>query len=134
MCSSLSTRSCRGVVDLARDPATHAFVTGKLEAGLARTSDRTWGQLLEGIPPGRMGEWLVRAVRSELAGTIYREGSRRWPPPPWRVRSGVPRGSSPAVRQSRSNAPQASLSGNGFRGRSRTWSGSWTWPAASRRR
>ena len=65
------------VVDLARDPATHAFVTGKLEAGLARASDRTWGQLLDGIPPERMAEWLVRAARSELAGTVYREGSRR---------------------------------------------------------
>ncbi|MCY4398443.1 MAG: DUF445 family protein [Gemmatimonadetes bacterium] len=65
------------VVDLARDPATHAFVTDKLEAGLARASDRTWGQLLDGIPPERMAEWLVRAARSEIAGTIYREGSRR---------------------------------------------------------
>ena len=64
-------------VDLARDPSTRAFVTEKVEAGLARASRSTWGELLDGIPPERMSEWLVRAARSEVAATIYREGARR---------------------------------------------------------
>ena len=65
------------VVELAQDPATRAFVIAKLEAGMARASRRTWGEILDGIPPERMSEWLVRAARSEVAGTIYHEGARR---------------------------------------------------------
>ena len=64
-------------VDLARDPSTRAFVTEKVEAGWRAPPGATWGELLDGIPPERMSEWLVRAARSEVAATIYREGARR---------------------------------------------------------
>ncbi|MDE2763755.1 MAG: DUF445 family protein [Gemmatimonadota bacterium] len=64
------------IVDLARDPSTRHFVIRKLEAGLARASGGTWGDLLGTIPPGRVSEWAVRAARSEIAGRVYREGAR----------------------------------------------------------
>ena len=64
------------IVELARDPSTQRFVTGKLETALERVSSGTWGELLGGIPPERVSEWAVRAARSEIAGRIYREGAR----------------------------------------------------------
>ena len=64
------------IVELARDASTRGFVTRKLEAGLARASSGTWGDLLGSIPPERVSEWAVRAARSEIAGRIYREGAR----------------------------------------------------------
>ena len=64
------------IVELARDPSTRRFVTRKLEAGLARASGGTWGDLLGGVPPERVSEWAVRAARSEIAGRICRQGAR----------------------------------------------------------
>ena len=64
------------IVDLARDPDTRAYVTRTLEAGLARASSGTWGDLLGGIPPERISEWIVRAARSEIADRAYRQGAR----------------------------------------------------------
>ncbi len=64
------------IVELARDPSTRGFVTGKLESGLARASGGTWGDLLGKVPPERVTEWAVRAARSEIAGRIYRRGGR----------------------------------------------------------
>lgn len=64
------------IVDLARDPSTRTFVTGKLEAGMARASGGTWGDLLGKVPPERVSEWAVRAARSEIAGGICRRGGR----------------------------------------------------------
>ncbi len=64
------------IVDLARDPDTRAYVTRTLEAGLSRASSGTWGDLLGGIPPERISEWVVRAARSEIADKAYRQGAR----------------------------------------------------------
>ena len=64
------------IVELARDPSTRHVVTGRLEAGLARASGGTWGDLLGNIPPERVSEWAVRAARSEIAGRVCREGAR----------------------------------------------------------
>lgn len=64
------------IVDLARDPATRAYLTRHLEAGLSRASDGTWGDLLGSIPPERISEWVVRAARSEIADRAYRQGAR----------------------------------------------------------
>ena len=64
------------IVDLARDPDTRAFVTHRIEAGLSRASSGTWGDLLGGIPPERISEWVVRAARSEIADRACRQGAR----------------------------------------------------------
>ncbi len=63
------------IVDLARDPATRTFVTGRIEEGLSRASSGTWGELIGGIPPERISQWVVRAARSEIADKAYRQGA-----------------------------------------------------------
>lgn len=64
-------------VELVRDPSARDYVTGKLEAGLARVSERTWGELLEDVSPQRVSGLVVAAVRTEVAATVYDEGLRR---------------------------------------------------------
>ncbi len=65
------------VIGLAGDATTRAFVLEKLEAGVARASERTWGELLGGVPPERLAGWLVSAARSEVAADICRDGAVR---------------------------------------------------------
>ncbi len=64
-------------VDLARSSAARTFVATRIESAVARASERTWGQVLDGIPPRRASKWLVRGARSETVQAIYREGARR---------------------------------------------------------
>ncbi len=65
------------LVDLARSPATAAFATGRVEAALLKVSERTWGQVLDGVSPERAARWVVRAARSDAARAIARESARR---------------------------------------------------------
>jgi len=61
------------VVDLARDPQTHAFVTEKLEQGLEKAGARSWGEVLERLPTERITRSLVSMARSDAAARFYRE-------------------------------------------------------------
>jgi uncharacterized membrane protein YheB (UPF0754 family) len=70
------TREFR-LVELARDPSARDFLAEKLETGLARVSERTWGELLQEVSPERVSNWVVAAVRTEVAATVYRDGVRR---------------------------------------------------------
>lgn len=65
------------VVGMARDEATRDFVVEKLHSGLEKAGARTWGEVLERVPPERLAEWVVMAARSEGAAKAYREGARR---------------------------------------------------------
>ncbi len=65
------------LVELARDRSARDFLTEKLETGLARVSERTWGELLQEVSPERVSNWVVAAVRTEVAATVYRDGVRR---------------------------------------------------------
>ena len=65
------------VVGMARDQATRDFLVEKLHVAVERAGARTWGELLERVPPERLAEWLVTAARSEPAAKAYREGARR---------------------------------------------------------
>ena len=67
----------RWVVDLAQDEATRTFLVEKLNQGMDRAADRTWGDVFERLPPERLSAWLVRAARSRTAAQIYRDGARR---------------------------------------------------------
>jgi len=49
----------------------------KLHSGLEKAGARTWGEVLERVPPERLASWVVAAARSEAAGKAYREGARR---------------------------------------------------------
>lgn len=61
-------------VGVARDPATRSFLVEKLEGALDKAGTRTWGELLEKVPPETLSRWLVSAARSEAAIALF----RRW--------------------------------------------------------
>jgi uncharacterized membrane protein YheB (UPF0754 family) len=61
-------------VGVARDPATRGFLVEKLESALDKAGSRTWGEVLERVPPETLSRWLVSAARSEAAFTLF----RRW--------------------------------------------------------
>lgn len=65
------------LMGLARDPSTREFVVEKLHQGLEKAGARTWGEVLERVPPERVASWMTSAARSEAAGKAYREGARR---------------------------------------------------------
>jgi uncharacterized membrane protein YheB (UPF0754 family) len=62
---------------MARDTGTREFVVEKLHSGLEKAGARTWGEVLERVPPERVASWLVSAARSEAAGKVYREAVHR---------------------------------------------------------
>jgi uncharacterized membrane protein YheB (UPF0754 family) len=65
------------IVTMARDPQTRTFLVEKLQQGLDKGGARTWGDLLERIPPERIAAWLVSAGRSGVVRRVAREvGSR----------------------------------------------------------
>ena len=64
-------------VGIARDPAARAFLVEKLRIALERAGARTWGEVLERIPPEKLSRWLISAARSEAALRFYGEGARR---------------------------------------------------------
>ena len=64
-------------VDVARDPATRAFLVEKLESALEKAGARTWGEILERIPPETLSRWLVSAARSEAAGSLFKRATER---------------------------------------------------------
>jgi uncharacterized membrane protein YheB (UPF0754 family) len=61
-------------VDVARDPATRSFLLEKIEVALDTAGNRTWGEVLEKVPPETLSRWLVSAARSEAALSL----SQRW--------------------------------------------------------
>ncbi|TFH65178.1 MAG: DUF445 family protein, partial [Gemmatimonadales bacterium] len=61
-------------VGLARDPATRSFLVEKLERALDKAGTRTWGEVLEKVPPETLSRWLVSAARSDAAQKLF----RRW--------------------------------------------------------
>jgi uncharacterized membrane protein YheB (UPF0754 family) len=65
------------VVNMARDPANHAFLVEKLRGGLEKAGARTWGDVLGRVPTEKVASGLVAAARSEAAGKLYREAGER---------------------------------------------------------
>jgi uncharacterized membrane-anchored protein YjiN (DUF445 family) len=64
-------------VGVARDPATRAFLVEKLESALDKAGSRSWGEVLERIPPETLSRWLVSAARSGAAGNLFRRAAER---------------------------------------------------------
>lgn len=65
------------VLGIARDPATRDFLVDRLQGGMEKASQGTWGDLLRRIPPERVAEGVVAAARSEGARQVYRDTLRR---------------------------------------------------------
>ena len=63
------------VVTMARDPETRSFVVEKLHVALDKVGSRSWGEVLERVPPERVVGWVVAAARSESAGRALRSAS-----------------------------------------------------------
>lgn len=64
-------------VSVARDPETRSFLVAKLERAVERAGARTWGDLFERVPPGKLAGWLVTAARTDGALRLVREGAER---------------------------------------------------------
>jgi hypothetical protein len=65
------------IVDMARDPQTRGFLVDKLRSGLEKAGGRTWGEVLERVPPERITGWLVSGARSGGAARLYADAARR---------------------------------------------------------
>lgn len=64
-------------VGMARDPATRGFLVEKIEGALDKAGARTWGEVLEKMPPETLSRWLVSAARSEAALSLFRRWAER---------------------------------------------------------
>lgn len=64
-------------VGVARDPATRGFLVEKLESALDKAGTRTWGEVLEKVPPDTLTRWLISAARSEAALGLFRRWAER---------------------------------------------------------
>ncbi len=65
------------IVEVARDPATRAYMTEKLHQGLGRISSGTWGEVLRSMPRERLARAVVGGARSDAARKLYRDALRR---------------------------------------------------------
>lgn len=65
------------VVSMARDPATREFLVEKLHEGMEKAGARTWGEVLERVPPERIAEFLVMAARTDVARRAVEAGAQR---------------------------------------------------------
>jgi len=65
------------VLGMARDPSTRGFLVEKLQTGLGKASEGTWGDLLRHVPPERIAEGVVTAARSGAAREAYRNALQR---------------------------------------------------------
>ena len=64
-------------VGMARDPATRGFLVEKVEVALDKAGARTWGEVLDRLPPETLSRWLVSAARSEAALSLFRRWAER---------------------------------------------------------
>ncbi len=58
------------VVSTARDPGTRGFLVEKLEAALHEAGARSWGEVLERVPPPSIARGLVSLARSDAASGL----------------------------------------------------------------
>jgi len=58
------------VVDMARDPETRTFLLEKVRTAMERAGAKTWGEVLEKVPPERIARAVAAAARTETATKI----------------------------------------------------------------
>jgi hypothetical protein len=49
----------------------------KLDAALDKAGGRSWGEILERVPPETLSRWLVSAARSDAARNLFRRAAER---------------------------------------------------------
>ncbi len=65
------------VVSTARDPGTRGFLVEKLEAALHDAGARSWGEVLERVPPPSIARGLVSLARSDAASGLLAKSTRQ---------------------------------------------------------
>ena len=66
------------MVSTARDPATRGFLVEKLEAALHEAGARSWGEVLERLPPPSIARGLVSLARSDAASLLVDRSIRQF--------------------------------------------------------
>ncbi len=78
------------VVGMAQDPQSRSFLVEKLQTALEKAGARTWGELLERVPPERIKGWTVRGARSDTADRVLRDLATRLVYGAWERPIGTP--------------------------------------------
>ncbi|HSG47518.1 MAG TPA: DUF445 family protein [Longimicrobiales bacterium] len=78
------------VVGMAQDPQSRAFLVEKLRIALEKAGARTWGDLLERVPPERIQGWIVKGARSVTVERVLRDLATRLVQGAWERPIGTP--------------------------------------------
>lgn len=62
--SAITRSAAGGVVAALRDPGARAYLIDRLDQALAGAEHRTFGDLLEHLPPDRVAPWVAQAVEA----------------------------------------------------------------------
>lgn len=60
--AGLTATAARHLVTALRDPATRAYAVDRLDRALQAAEKRTWGDLLQHLPPERAASWIAEAA------------------------------------------------------------------------
>lgn len=55
----------------ARDPGVRGFLLDRMEAGVMRLGERSWGDMVRLVPADRVGPWLAGGLASETGRQLY---------------------------------------------------------------
>ncbi len=66
------------IVEMARDPENRTYLIERVRKAVARAGDKTWGDVLRGVPPDRLASWVASAARTEAAERLYADGLHRF--------------------------------------------------------
>ncbi len=61
------------IVAVARDPGTHGFLLGRIRHAASRAAGRSWGDLLDRVPPERVTAATISLARSDAARARCRD-------------------------------------------------------------
>jgi hypothetical protein len=66
------------IVEMARDPANRTHLVERVQLAVARAGDKSWGDVLKGVPPDRLANWAAAAARTDAAERLYADGMTRF--------------------------------------------------------
>jgi uncharacterized membrane protein YheB (UPF0754 family) len=70
----LRDAAARAIIAALRDEGTRGYAIERLDRALAAAERRTWGELLEKLPPDRAADWLADGLRSPQARQWIADG------------------------------------------------------------
>ena len=60
-----------------RDTGVRSFLLDRVEAGLLRLGERSWGEVVRLVPADRLGGWLAAGLKSDTGLELYGEARER---------------------------------------------------------